>query len=83
MQDFFNIVREDYIERYNEFLIDNDLLRKWLQINNRRAFNDTIKKNYKKDTDYLIEKNMFIYKFKNRFSSSTIFYRFGNNIIQI
>lgn len=50
LQDFFNIVREDYIERYNEFLIDSVLLRKWLQINNRRSFNDTIKKNYKKNT---------------------------------
>jgi len=31
-------------------------LRKWLQINNRRAFNDTIKKTYKKNVDYKIQK---------------------------
>ena len=32
VKDFFNIIKEDYIERYNEFLIDSETLRKWLQI---------------------------------------------------
>ena len=44
VKDFYSIIKEDYIERYNEFLIDSEVLRKWLQINSRRAFNDTIKK---------------------------------------
>ena len=56
VKDFYNIIKEDYIERSNEFLIDSELLRKWLQINSRRAFNDTIKKSYKKNIDYKIEK---------------------------
>ena len=56
IDDFYNIIKEDYIERYNEFLIDSELLRKWLQINLRRHFNDTIKRSYKKNVDYIIEK---------------------------
>jgi phage anti-repressor protein len=56
VKDFYNIIKEDYIERYNEFLIDSEILRKWLEIINRRVFNDTIKKSYKKNIDYKIEK---------------------------
>ena len=56
INDFYNIIKEDYIERYSEFLIDSELLRKWLQINNRRIFNDTIKRSYKKNVDYKLEK---------------------------
>ena len=56
LTDFYNIIREDYIERYNEFLIDSEILRKWLQIKSRRTFNDTIKRSYKKNIDYKIEK---------------------------
>ena len=44
------------IERYNEFLIDSEILRKWLQINIKQQFNDTIKKSYKKNIDYTIKK---------------------------
>ena len=56
VKDFYNIIKEDYIERYNEFLIDSEILRKWLQINMKRSFNDTIKKSYKKNIDYTIDK---------------------------
>ena len=56
VKDFYNIIKEDYIERYNEFLIDSEILRKWLDINIKRSFNDTIKKSYKKNIDYKIEK---------------------------
>jgi hypothetical protein len=56
VKDFYNIIKEDYIERYNEFLIDSEILRKWLHINIRQQFNDTIKKSYKKNSDYKIEK---------------------------
>lgn len=56
VKDFYNIIKEDYIERYNEFLIDSEILRKWLQINIKRSFNDTIKKSYKKNVDYKIDK---------------------------
>ena len=56
VEDFFNIIKEDYIERYNEFLIDSEILRKWLQIKNKQIFNDTIKRSYKKNIDYKTEK---------------------------
>jgi len=55
VNDFYNIIKEDYIERYNEFLIDSEILRKWLQINSRRKFNDTIKRSYIKNNDYIIK----------------------------
>ena len=55
VKDFFNIIKEDYIERYNEFLIDSEILRKWLKINIRQQFNDTIKRSYKKNIDYKIK----------------------------
>ena len=56
VKDFYNIIKEDYIERYNEFLIDSEILRKWLQIANRQIFNNTIKRSYKKNVDYIIKK---------------------------
>jgi phage anti-repressor protein len=56
VKDFYNIIKEDYIERYNEFLIDSEILRKWLQISNRQIFNNTIKRSYKKNIDYIIKK---------------------------
>ena len=56
VKDFFNIIKEDYIERYNEFLIDSEILRKWLKINIRQQFNDTIKRSYRKNIDYKIKK---------------------------
>jgi len=55
VKDFYNIIKEDYIERYNEFLIDSEILRKWLEITNRRTFNNTIKRSYKKNIDYTIK----------------------------
>jgi len=56
VKDFYSIIKEDYIERYSEFLIDSEILRKWLHILNRQIFNDTIKRSYKKNVDYKIEK---------------------------
>jgi hypothetical protein len=56
VKDFYSIIKEDYIERYNEFLIDSEILRKWLKIVNRRIFNNTIKRSYKKNIDYNIKK---------------------------
>ena len=56
MKDFYNIIKEDYIDRYNEFLIDSEILRKWLQISTRQIFNNTIKRSYKKNVDYKIQK---------------------------
>jgi len=56
VNDFYNIIKEDYIERYNEFLIDSEILRKWLKIKNRQIFNNTIKRSYTKNVDYKLEK---------------------------
>ena len=56
VKDFYNIIKEDYIERYNEFLIDSEILRKWLEIENRRIFKDTLQRSYKKNIDYTIKK---------------------------
>jgi hypothetical protein len=56
LEDFYEIIREDNIEKYHEFLIDSELLRKWLEINNKQMFNNTIKRSYKKNIDYKIEK---------------------------
>jgi phage anti-repressor protein len=56
VKDFYNIIREDYIERYNEFIIDSEILRKWLQIKTREKLIETIKRSYKKNIDYKIVK---------------------------
>jgi len=56
IDDFYNIIREDYIEKYNDFLIDSEILRKWLIINNRQSFIKTIKRTYISDVDYIINK---------------------------
>ena len=71
VKDFYNIIKEDYIgddesrtfttsnseeERYNEFLIDSETLRKWLEIVNRRVFKDTLIRSYTKNIDYTIKK---------------------------
>lgn len=53
INDFYNIIKEDYMEKRNEFLIDSELLRKWLQISTRRIFNDTIKRTYSLNKDYI------------------------------
>jgi hypothetical protein len=57
VKDFYNIIKEDYIERYNEFLIDSEILRYWLDINIKRNFSDTIKKSYKKGFTHVFSMN--------------------------
>jgi phage anti-repressor protein len=56
VKDFYNIIKEDYIERYNEFLIDSELLRKWLKITTHIEFKKTIKNSYRINVDYQIKK---------------------------
>lgn len=55
VNDFYNIIKEDYIEHYQDFLIDSEILRKWLDINNREDFNNTIKRSYQVNVDYKIK----------------------------
>ena len=56
INDFFNIIGEDYIERYTEFIVDSEPLRKWLVIGSKSSFNDMIKRSYQKNKDYKIKK---------------------------
>jgi phage anti-repressor protein len=49
---FYEIIDENYLDRRNEFLIDSEILRKWLNIRNRQKFNNTIKRSYIKNIDY-------------------------------
>ena len=56
IDDFYDIIKEDYFEKYNDFLIDSELLRKWLEINRKQEFNDTIKNSYKINVDYTLIK---------------------------
>jgi len=52
--DFYDILKEDFIDKYDEFLIDGDILCKWLKIKNRHNFVATVKRSYRKDIDYII-----------------------------
>ena len=56
IEDFHNIVKEDYFEKYYDFLIDSEILRKWLKISIKQDFVNTIKKSYKINVDYKLEK---------------------------
>jgi phage anti-repressor protein len=55
INDFYDIIKEDYMTKYNEFLIDSDILQKWLQIKQKQKFRDKIKKLCRKDIDYKIK----------------------------
>lgn len=57
IEDFHNIVKEDYFEKYYDFLIDSEILRKWLKISIKQDFVNTIKNSYKINVDYKLEKN--------------------------
>ncbi len=57
IKDFSNIIQEDYFNRYNDFLIDSEILRKWLSITTHKEFKHTIKNSYKINIDYIIKKN--------------------------
>lgn len=56
IEDFHNIIKEDYFEKYYDFLIDSEILRKWLKIKIKQDFIATIKNSYKINIDYKLEK---------------------------
>ena len=61
IDDFYDIFNDD-IEIYNSaFIINSNTLMKWLEIDNKQKFVNTIEKSYKFDEDYIIE-----YPNKNR-----------------
>ena len=57
INDFFEIIREDYFELSDEFLISSNKLQIWLNISSRKDFHDTIKRSYKNNIDYIITKS--------------------------
>jgi len=57
INDFFEIIREDYFEISDQFLIDSNKLQTWLNISARQDFHDTIKRSYIIDIDYIITKS--------------------------
>jgi phage anti-repressor protein len=56
IEDFFEIIREDYFDISEEFLINANKLQIWLNITSRKDFHDTIKRSYTLDIDYIIIK---------------------------
>ena len=47
INDFFEIIREDYFELSEKFLISSNKLQIWLNISSRKDFHDTIKRRRK------------------------------------
>jgi superfamily II DNA or RNA helicase/phage anti-repressor protein len=56
METFKNLVAFCFFKGNNDFLIDSEILRKWLKINIKQDFVNTIKKSYKVNVDYTLEK---------------------------
>ncbi len=46
IDDFYDIIKEDYFELSDKFLIDSNKLQIWLNITSRKDFHDTIKRSY-------------------------------------
>ena len=42
IEDFNIIIKEDYFDNYYDFLIDSEILRKWLKITTKYEFNYVI-----------------------------------------
>lgn len=57
INDFFEIIREDYFEISDQFLINSNKLQTWLNITSRKDFHFTIKNNYRINIDYIITIN--------------------------
>jgi phage anti-repressor protein len=56
IEDFSELIKEDYIEKYNDFLIDSEILRKWLKITTHKEFKQTLVNSYKVNVDYKLKK---------------------------
>jgi len=56
IDDFYEIIKEDYFELSDKFLIDSNKLQTWLNISSRKDFHETIKRSYVIDIDYIIVK---------------------------
>jgi len=54
---FFKIIREDYFEISDQFLINSNKLQTWLNISSRKDSHLTIKNSYSINIDYIITNN--------------------------
>ena len=57
IDDFFELIREDYFELTEDFLVNSNKLQEWLNISSRKDFHNTIKRSYKNGKDYIITKS--------------------------
>ena len=58
LEDFNEIINENYLNMSNDFVIDSNNLQDWLDITSRKDFHETIKRSYKLGIDYIITKPM-------------------------
>jgi phage anti-repressor protein len=57
IEDFYEIIREDYFDLSDKFLVNLNNLQSWLHISSRQDFHNTVKNSYIKNKDYIITKN--------------------------
>jgi len=55
LEDFNEIINENYLNMTDEFVINSNNLLKWLNISSRKDFHDTIKRSYKLSIDYILK----------------------------
>jgi hypothetical protein len=80
INDFYTTITGDYIQRYEEFLIDSEVLRKWLDVKNINVYNNMIYThlniNYKFDYQ-LVDNNIML----SREGAKSLCQLFDNNNI--
>jgi phage anti-repressor protein len=57
LEDFNEIINENYLDMSNEFIVNSNNLQTWLNISTRQEFHNTIKRSYKLNIDYIITKS--------------------------
>ena len=55
IKDFYKLFNEETIEINNIFIIDYRLLMKWLNLQSKKGFTETLKNSYKVNVDYIIK----------------------------
>jgi phage anti-repressor protein len=56
INDFYKLFDEKYIVLNNSFIINYELLIKWLDIKSKKSFVETLNNSYKKNIDYIVIK---------------------------
>jgi phage anti-repressor protein len=54
INDFYKLFDEKYIVLNNSFIINYELLIKWLDIKSKKSFVETLNNSYKKNIDYIV-----------------------------